>query len=175
MKQSQGYYYELRAELDRWYGYIDQLGKPIDANVTTVGGQDSSRPDHLGKVPVIVYHTVDHVQRAGAYRGVKKWLRVFQRPSETTSLIVALGDRRAQTAKESLPGGVYLEASGDRKLSRQFAVRAVPRYVLIDHTGKVAAVGGAMIGDELDRLIAAAGKDAKKAIEPAASDAPSSD
>ena len=63
-------------------------------------------------------------------------------------------------------------------------MRTVPRYVLIDHAGKVAAVGGVMIGDEVDRLITASRKDAEKqanrvdkakADDPDPSNAPSHD
>lgn len=191
----------VRAALDRWFGYVDQVGKPIGDELLTVMRQyrigvqqhplrtqekypDQPNAGNGGEVTIILFQTADMLEKMVPGQTRPHWLNVvLHRRPVVDGMIIAIGDTVGDWIKQSI-GPVYMETLKDRKFSRRFAVRTVPRYVLIDHTGKVAAVGGVMIGDEVDRLITASRKDAEKqanrvdkvkADDPDPSNAPSHD
>jgi hypothetical protein len=160
----------LRGELAKWFGYVDQIGKPFVDKLDTVDGRQWAAAEHQGKVVIIVFRTFVAMP-AGTRKNDIQWIPKNLMRAEATRLIVAMRDKR-DGAGDFIggPSTVHVEPADDRALSRRFAVRTVPRYVLIDHTGKVAAVGGAMIGDQMDQLIAASRKAAKKQADPVEAD-----
>lgn len=144
LKQTAGSNGQLKAELDRWYGYCPTLGEMFDARLRTERDEVWSSADHRGRV-VLIHFFADwfapSVEAFGPLREAHQ--RLNERGLDIVSVNVGpIGkdeDRKAWTAWPRCP-----PQSAVAQLQSLFAVRSLSRYVLIDRDGTVAAVGGGL-------------------------------
>ena len=153
MKQSPHTDHDLRAEMDRRFGYVGWIGKPFDVNFTTAEGEVWSAANHLGKVIVLSFWT-DGSLAAGAGPALRRRLAAELRLDRPGLVHVPVWIGDGVGAGRVLGRRIYREQDG-RDVSRRFGIRSIPRFILVDREGRVAAVGGATIRDTLDELVAA--------------------
>lgn len=131
----------------RKFGYLDWIGRPLEVELPTTDGIPWSPHDHRGKVVLLAFE--GHRGTPSLGRQAKR--SIAGRPNFS---VVNIAPRRADrkwSAGWLGPTCRDPQAIGD--LYRKFAIRDLPRYVIVDHNGNVAAVGGPMIGDALDRIL----------------------
>ncbi|MEX1089823.1 MAG: hypothetical protein WEC36_11455 [Phycisphaeraceae bacterium] len=141
---------QVKAALEEGFACCAALGQRFDANLATRDGGTWKSSQHLGRFVLIHFYAdwfAPGAEDLEALRAARQ--RPGNKPALTIlSVCVATPAGKAQdqpAAPKAMAGidwPIYDEGPQQVSLSRMFAVRSLPRYVLLDRLGRVMAIGG---------------------------------
>ncbi len=129
----------LQAELERWYGYSGTIGRTFASRLPTVDGSVWSSADHAGEY-ILLHFWADWYQPSVEAFGVLREAKTRLGSSTKLAIVSVNLGNAAEVGDVDWPVTQGLVAR--EQLAELFAVRTLPRYVLIDAKGVVVAVGG---------------------------------
>lgn len=140
---------EVRSYLDESFGHLEMIGRPVQLSLALVDGRTWNLADHRGKVVVIYFWPGPAVVES-----VGDGLDGILGRNGVSVLLVDLS-RAEHTGLQlpSMPWPVYRQEKGFPQLTQQFFVRSLPRFVVFDRSGVVAAIGGPAIGDQIEAVM----------------------
>ena len=143
-----------RAYLDRWFGYCPIIGQRFESRLLTDDGRQWSSEDHLGKV-VLLHFWADwagsSVQSIDAVR--PRYDQLHDRGLEVLSVRIP-GEEAGGELSEAVPWASCTQTPEGPDLIGLFAIASLPRFVVIDAAGRVAAIGSSpAILDQFEHLL----------------------
>lgn len=152
----------LAEKLDRMYGYCDTLWAILDAQLHTANGKIWSARQQHGHDTLIHFWAGWFAPSVEAFDALDAARR--QHHDRGLEVLSVNLDNLDPSNVDLADWAVCHDGPGPRKLAEMFAVRSLPRYVLINAKGQVVAVGGSLaILEQLDSPIDDAGANADSA------------
>ena len=140
--------HDRHRQLHRQYGYLKQIGNPLQITVTSSDGVEWRLDQPRDGVLLIAFWSPADATNP------QKLLGELQTDRQGVTVLNALVGSMTENADPSKwPMPVCADQQAVGQLLNQLSVRSVPRMAIIDHNGEVASIGGPAIRDRLDELI----------------------
>ena len=130
-----------RAYLDRLYGYCETIGHRFDAQVVTDSGQVWTSKAHEGMYVLIHFWAHWAQPSVDAFDKLQADYPEFVNKNVTVLSVQLDGSGAAEKNNSGVTWAMCSESTDTQRLRDLFGVNSLPRFVLIDTHGRVAAVG----------------------------------
>ncbi len=149
--QAPGVEADTVAQLRRRYHYVNLLDQPVTLELGLLDGRTWNSVTDLGATLTVLYFWPGYDFLESHYPHLHELLR-----HERVKVVMIDSSGSADPALQQMasPWARHRPRPGDASLLERFEVRQLPRFVVLNADGRVAALGGPGIGAELAEMLA---------------------